>query len=75
MIEDLIKYIVSNIRQRFTRSFLTILSILIGIMAIFVLISYGEGLKYYMNEMAQEMGTDKLIAQPLGLGVSGTGDI
>jgi len=75
MIEDLIKYIVSNIRQRFTRSFLTILSILIGIMAIFVLISYGEGLKYYMNEMAQEMGTDKLIAQPLGLGVPGTGDI
>ncbi len=75
MIEDLIKYILSNIRQRFTRSFLTILSILIGIMAIFVLISYGEGLKCYMNEMAQEMGTDKLIASPLGLGITGTGDI
>ncbi len=72
MIEDLIKYIISNIRQRFTRSFLTILSILIGIMAIFVLISYGEGLKYYMNEMGEEMGTDKLIAQPRGFGVPGT---
>ncbi len=75
MIEDLIKYIVSNIRQRFTRSFLTILSILIGIMAIFVLISYGEGLKYYMNEMSEEMGTDKLIASPIGFGIAGTVDI
>ena len=75
MIEDLIKYIASNIRHRFTRSFLTILSILIGIMAIFVLISYGEGLKNYMDEMGEEMGTDKLIASPIGFGMAGTGDI
>jgi len=75
MIEDLIKYIINNIRSRFTRSFLTILSILIGIMAIFVLISYGEGLRYYMNEMGEEMGTDKLMASPLGLGIPGTGEI
>ncbi|MBU1205251.1 MAG: ABC transporter permease [Nanoarchaeota archaeon] len=75
MIEDLIKYIVTNIRNRFTRSFLTILSILIGIMAIFVLISFGEGLRYYMNEMSEEMGVDKLIVQPKGFGIPGTGDI
>ena len=75
MIEDLIKYIVSNIRHRFTRSFLTILSILIGIMAIFVLISFGEGLRNYMNEMSEEMGVDKLIVQPKGFGVPGTGEI
>jgi len=75
MIKDLIKYIINNIRSRFTRSFLTILSILIGIMAIFVLISYGEGLRYYMNEMGEEMGTDKLMASPLGLGIPGTGEI
>ncbi|MBU4492965.1 MAG: ABC transporter permease, partial [Nanoarchaeota archaeon] len=75
MIEDLIKYIISNIRHRFTRSFLTILSILIGIMAIFVLISFGEGLRNYMNVMGEEMGTDKLIVQPKGFGVPGTGEI
>ncbi len=72
MIEDLIKYIITNMRHRFTRSFLTILSILIGIMSIFVLISYGEGLRNYMNIMAQEMGTDKLIAQPKGFGPPGS---
>ncbi len=75
MIEDLIKYIISNIRHRFTRSFLTILSILIGIMAIFVLISYGQGLTNYMNEMSEEMGVDKLIVQPKGFGIPGSGDI
>ncbi len=72
MIEDLIKYITNNIMHSFTRSFLTILSILIGIMAIFVLISFGEGLRNYMNEMSEEMGVDKLIAQPKGFGVPGT---
>ncbi|MBW2975857.1 ABC transporter permease [Candidatus Woesearchaeota archaeon] len=72
MIGDLIKYILNNVRYRFTRSFLTILSILIGIMAIFVLISYGEGLRYYMDDMAEKMGTDKLMAMPKGASVPGT---
>jgi putative ABC transport system permease protein len=72
MIEDLLKYIIKNLRQRFTRSFLTILSILIGIMSIFVLISFGEGLRNYMDQMAQEMGTDKLVAQPKGFGPPGS---
>ena len=72
MIGDLIKYIIGNIRHRFTRSSLTILSILIGIMSIFVLISFGEGLRNYMNVMAKEMGTDKLIAQPKGFGPPGS---
>ena len=72
MIGDLINYIIQNIRHRFTRSSLTILSILIGIMSIFVLISFGEGLRNYMNVMAKEMGTDKLIAQPKGFGPPGS---
>ena len=72
MIGDLINYIIQNIRHRFTRSSLTILSILIGIMSIFVLISFGEGLRNYMNVMAEEMGTDKLIAQPKGFGAPGS---
>jgi putative ABC transport system permease protein len=72
MIEDLFKYIITNLRHRFTRSFLTILSILIGIMAVFVLVSYGEGLRHYMDQMAQEMGTDKLIAQPKGASAPGS---
>jgi putative ABC transport system permease protein len=72
MIGDLIRYIANNMRHRFTRSALTILSILIGILSIFVLISFGEGLRNYMDTIAQEMGTDKLIAQPRGFGPPGT---
>ncbi|MCP3684891.1 MAG: ABC transporter permease [bacterium] len=72
MIEDLLKYIADNIAHRFTRSFLTILSILIGIMAVFVLISYGQGLEYYIDQTAKEVGTDKLIAQPRGAGAPGS---
>jgi putative ABC transport system permease protein len=72
MIEDLIKYVVSNTKYRFTRSFLTILSILIGIMAIFILMSFGQGLVNYMNEMSEDMGADKIMIMPMA-GVSGTG--
>jgi len=75
MIEDLIKYITTNIKHRFTRSFLTILSILIGIMAIFVLISFGEGLRNYMEVMGEEMGTDKLMVMPKGMELPGSGGV
>jgi len=48
------------------RSFLTILSILIGITAIFALISFGQGINKYMNDFAQEMGSDKIMMMPGG---------
>jgi putative ABC transport system permease protein len=72
MLIDLIRYVINNVFHRFTRSFLTILSILIGIMAVFVLVSYGQGLKHYMDEMSQKMGTDKLMAMPKGAGAPGS---
>ena len=72
MIYDLIAYITKNLMHRFTRSSLTILSILIGIMAIVTLISFGEGLRSYINVVAQETGTDKLIAQPRGFAPPGS---
>ena len=48
------------------RSSLTILSILIGITAIFALISFGQGINKYMNDFAQEMGSDKVMMMPGG---------
>ncbi|MAE42166.1 hypothetical protein CMO93_00210 [Candidatus Woesearchaeota archaeon] len=72
MIEDLIKYIATNMMHRFTRSFLTILSILIGIMAVFTLISFGQGLSKYVNQIAEETGADKLVAQPKGFAPPGS---
>ena len=44
MIKDILKYSISNLWQRKLRSFLTILSILIGITAIFALIIFGQGI-------------------------------
>jgi putative ABC transport system permease protein len=66
MIRDVLKYSISNLWKRKLRSFLTILSILIGITAIFALISFGQGINDYMNDFAQEMGTDKIMMMPGG---------
>ena len=66
MIRDILKYSITNIKQRKLRSFLTTLSILIGITAIFSLISFGQGINAYMNEFAQEQGTDKIFLMPGG---------
>src|SRR3989339_287184 len=75
MIQDLMKYIASNMMHRLTRSSLTILSVLIGIMAIFALVSFGQGLSRYVDQISQESGADKLIAQPKGFGPPGSSGI
>lgn len=72
MIKDLIKYVSKNLMLNLTRSSLTILSILMGIMAIFALLSFGQGLTAYIDEVAEDMGTDNLIAQPQGSGPPGS---
>ncbi len=72
MIKDLVKYILKNIMQELTRSVLTILSIAIGIMAIFALISFGQGVTKYTDSMFNEIGGDKLIAMPKGFSSPGT---
>ncbi len=74
MKEDLIKYVLSNLSHRKTRSFLTILSILIGVMAIFTILSFGMGIKNYINVLGQEAGTDKLFIQNKGVGAPGMDD-
>ncbi len=67
---ELIKTSFASIRKRKSRSFLTILSVLIGITSIFVLISFGQGLVGYVDEFSQKMGDDKLLIQPKGFGVT-----
>ena len=53
MIEEL-KYTLKNIANRKLRSFLTVLSILIGITSIFALVSFGLGIDKYINEIGEE---------------------
>jgi len=72
---DLVKYSLNNLLKRRTRSGLTVLSILIGIMAIFALVSFGQGIGKYMDDIFKKMGTDKLLMQPRGIGPPGTSSV
>lgn len=69
-----VKYALQNFRKRKIRSGLTILSILIGITAIFALLSFGIGIKQYVNQLAEESGGNKLFVQAKGIGAPGTDD-
>tara|TARA_Y100000310_G_scaffold336884_1_gene422566 strand:- start:8801 stop:10018 length:1218 start_codon:yes stop_codon:yes gene_type:complete len=69
--KDLLKYSLHALWQRKLRSVLTIISIFIGITAIFTLVSFGQGLSSYVEDIAEQMGTDKLIIQPRGFGFGG----
>ena len=67
-----LKYAWDNLKHRKLRSFLTVLSILIGIASIFTLVSFGQGLTNYVDVISSEVGTDKLIIQSKGIGAPGT---
>jgi len=66
MNKDLIKYVWNNLLQRKKRSFLTILSIFIGVMAIFALVSFGQGLSSYVDSISEQMGADKITIMSKG---------
>ncbi len=72
MIKDMLIYVWNNIIHNKTRSLLTILSIMIGIMAVFTLMSFGQGLTSYVNKISEDMGTDNLVIQPTGFGPPGS---
>ena len=60
---DYIKYAIDNLLHRKLRSWLTIISILIGITSIFALVSFGQGLSSYVDRVSNEAGRDKLLFQ------------
>lgn len=64
MIKDALKYSLSNLWNRKTRSFLTVISILIGVTAIVTLSSFGLGIRSFMEDMGKQMGTDKIMIMP-----------
>ena len=64
MNKDLLKYSFSNIWNRKSRSFLTILSIVIGITAIVALSSFGLGIRSFVQDYAKKAGIDKLMMMP-----------
>jgi putative ABC transport system permease protein len=71
---DLYKYPLKNLKERKSRSLLTIISILFGITTIFIFISFGQGLYDYIDEMTSSSTANKIIIQAKGMGVPGTSD-
>ena len=69
---ELIKYALLNVRKRKLRSGLTVLSILIGVTAIYALVSFGVGLQNYVDVIAEQAGVDKIFLQARGIGAPGT---
>jgi len=68
---EIIKYSVKNLWNRKMRSFLTILSIFVGIVTIFIFISFGWGLFNYVDEVTSGSSADKVLIQPRGGGIPG----
>jgi putative ABC transport system permease protein len=69
---DEVNYAFQNLVHRKMRSMLSALSILIGITAVFALISFGSGLQKYVDDIAKQSGTDKLFIQAKSMGAPGT---
>jgi len=69
-----IKYSLRNLSHRKMRSFLTVLSIFVGITTIFIFVSYGIGLQSYVNDFVTETTADKLTIMPRGAGPPGLDD-
>ena len=68
---EIIKYSLKNLWNRKSRSFLTILSIFIGITTIFIFISFGLGLYKYVQDLSSSSTADKVMIQPRGAGIPG----
>ncbi|PXF58361.1 MAG: ABC transporter permease [Candidatus Methanogaster sp.] len=62
---DYFRFCYKGLVQRKTRSYLTIVGIVIGIMAIVGLISIGVGMQVYMDEQIGKMGINKIIIMPV----------
>jgi len=66
MIEEYFKIAFKNLNKRKMRSFLTIVGIFLGIFTIFVLLSLSFGLKTFIDEQFEMLGSDKFFIQPKG---------
>jgi len=66
--KELMEYSLRNMVHQKTRSILTILSIFIGITAIFVFISFGLGLYKYVEDFSQSGSADKISIMSKGFG-------
>ena len=62
----------NNLKRRKLRSWLTMIGIFIGIAAVVALISIGQGFQGAIEEQFENLGKDKIIIEPVGLGPPGS---
>ena len=72
MISDYFNLAFKNLKSRKTRSFLTVLGIFIGIMAVVALISIGQGMQNAINDQFESLGKDKIIIRSDVMGPPGS---
>jgi len=65
--KESIIYSLRNIKNRKTRSFFTLFSIMLGITTIFIFVSFGMGLYKYIEDVSSGSSTDKILIQPKGM--------
>lgn len=66
--KESVMYSLRNLKNRKTRSFLTLFSIMMGIMMIFVFVSFGLGLYNYIENISTSSSANKIFIQPKGIG-------
>jgi putative ABC transport system permease protein len=69
--KESIGYSLRSLKKRKARSFLTVLSIFIGIATIFIFFSFGLGLYNYINDMLMGSSANKVIVQGRGFSAPG----
>ncbi|MBU0614496.1 MAG: ABC transporter permease [Nanoarchaeota archaeon] len=74
MRSETVKYALKNLWERKSRTFLTALSIVIGIAAVFIFASFGLGLYSYVGDIAEQAGIDKFMVQGKGMSAPGLDD-
>lgn len=70
-----VKYSLRNLWARKSRSFLTIFSIFIGIATIFIFISFGAGLYFYVEDFTTGGSVDKFMVDGKSFGGPGTSSV
>ncbi len=73
MILDYFKIAISNLFKRKLRSWLTVLGIFIGIMAVVALVSLSQGMQDAILSEFKKMGTDRIIISPGGAAMGPVG--
>jgi putative ABC transport system permease protein len=73
-INDLLRSALADFRRNKTRTFLTALGIMIGVMSVVMLIALGVGLRNYLKDQFESLGANLIIVLP-GTGFSQEGGL